>query len=324
MIRQNRACFSLQQAPNTLPLGGVEFLDSQTHTPCPVQEWPISHALHGEVTPMKEFILRQQDGHELFILLQTAPIFISNELVAAVVAIQDITALKEADRAKNQFLMVLSHEVKTPLTSIIGWAQLAQGAPDVVPEALVTILHNAQDQKILLERLLILSRILTGKLLLSKQPTDLWQVALRAEQRLHHAAEERKITMKLEAAAGKFDMDADAKLLEQAVYEIIDNAINFTPTDGIITIQGHLEDTAYIFVVQDTGQGIAPEQLSTLLKPFSQILRQEEIGGLGIGLALVRGIIEAHGGRVTISSTGPRQGTTVTLRLPRAGDHATV
>jgi signal transduction histidine kinase len=182
----------------------------------------------------------------------------------------------------------------------------------------VTILRNAHAQKVLLERLLILSRILTGKLLLARQPTDLWQVALHAEQRLHAAAAERKITINLRPPDGECIMEADAKLLEQAMCEVIDNAIHFTPADGSITIHGRVEDSAYLLVVQDSGQGIAPAQLSTLLKPFSQIQRQEEIGGLGIGLALVRGIIEAHGGRVTIASAGTGQGTTVTFRLPHA------
>jgi signal transduction histidine kinase len=285
-----------------------------------MQDWPISHALQGETTPTREFILRQHDGREMSILLQTAPIFINAELVAAVVAIQDISALKEADRAKNQFLMVLSHEVKTPLTSIIGWAQLAQSAPDIMPQALVTILRNAHAQQTLLERLLILSRILMGKLMLSRGATDLWQLACEAEQRLHHAAEERKISITMQPPGSGLAVEADAKLLALAICEVIDNAVNFTPAGGNITLHAHGEGGDNLLVVQDTGQGIEPEYLATLLKPFSQIARQEEIGGLGIGLALVRGIIEAHGGRVSITSAGHGHGTIVTIRLPRVGD----
>jgi len=230
----------------------------------------------------------------------------------------DITERKRADRAKNQFLMVLSHELKTPLTSIIGWGQLAQDAPDIVPEALATILRNAHQQKLLLERLLILSRILTGKLTLTRRPTDLWQLAVHVEQELHHAAEERNITIDLEPPGEELVMNADEKLLQQAICEVIDNAINFTPPGGRIMIQGHREEEMDILTVQDTGQGIAPEQLSARLKPFSQIQRKEEIGGLGIGLALVRGIVEAHGGQVTLASAGPGQGTIVTLRFPHS------
>lgn len=316
VIRQNRATVSLQHAPNTQPLNEVELLDPQTYTPYSIPQWPITQALRGEITPTKEFIMRQPDGREMPILLQTAPIFINDELVAAVVAIQDLTALKEADRAKNQFLMVLSHEIKTPLTSIIGWAQLAQSAPEMSQEALATILRNAHEQKHLLERLLILSRILTGKLIVTRHATDLWRVALQAEQRVYPFATERKITLNLLPPGDALYVEADDKLLEQAIYEVIDNAINFTPSGGVITIQGHREESTNILMVQDTGQGIAPELLSTLHKPFSQLQRREEIGGLGIGLALVRGIIEVHGGHVAITSAGPGQGTTVMLKLP--------
>ncbi len=227
-------------------------------------------------------------------------------------------SLKEADRAKDQFLMMLSHELKTPLTSIIGWAQLAQSAPDVVPEALETILRNAHKQKILLERLLVLSRILTGKLVLASRPVDLWQLAAQAEHRLQQVAEEHQITFLREPVTEALRLEADGKLLEQAICEVLDNAVNFTPAGGRITIEGCREDETIVLEIRDSGRGIAAEQLSTLLTPFTQIHRKEEVGGLGIGLAVVRGIVEAHGGQVTISSAGPGQGTTVMFRLPRA------
>jgi signal transduction histidine kinase len=159
---------------------------------------------------------------------------------------------------------------------------------------------------------------------LSRQPTDLWSIVVHTEARLHPVAEERQITIHLEPPAGALDLEADGKLLEQAVFEVIDNAVKFTPAGGHITLRGHQEDTADILQVQDTGSGIALEQLATLLKPFTQLQRKEELGGLGIGLALVRGIIEAHGGRVTITSAGLGQGTTVLIRLPRPGEHAIV
>ena len=225
-------------------------------------------------------------------------------------------ALKEADRAKSQFLMVLSHEVKTPLTSIIGWAQLAQSSPDLIPEALTSILRSAHEQKLLLERLLILSRILMGKLLLACQQTDLWPLVEHTVQKLQHIADERHITFLLEPPAEELPIEADSQLLEQAIGEVMENAVHFTPSGGTINMQGRREQGEIVFMVHDSGQGITSTQLSTLSMPFTQLQRKEELGGLGIGLALARGIIEAHGGRVTISSAGPDQGTTVTLWLP--------
>ncbi len=318
VIRQNLASLALQHAPNVQLVGDIQLLDPQTHMPLPRQDWPATRALRGEVIPSAEWILRQSDGHEMPVLLQTAPIIIDGELAAAVVAFQDITALKETDYAKNQFLMVLSHEIKTPLTNIIGWAQLAQSAPDTVPEALKTILRNADKQKELLERLLILSRILTGKLALSRKQVNLWQLALLAAGGFHQTAEEHGITMTLISPTADLHVDADTRMLSQAMCEVIENAVDYTLSGGTITLQARRQNHTAVFVVTDTGQGIAAEQLPTLLQPFTQIQRKEEIGGIGIGLAIVRGIIEAHEGRVEITSAGLGHGTSVTIELPMA------
>ena len=318
VIRQNRASLDLQLAQHGQLAGNLQFLDPHTRTPLPLQDWPIMRALRGEVMPSTEWILRQPDSREMPILLQTAPIVIDGELAAAVMAFQDITALKEVDYAKNQFLTVLSHEIKTPLTSIIGWAQLAQSMPDIVPEALETILRNADKQQDLLERLLILSRILTGKQALSRKPVDLWQFALQAAGEFRQTAKERNITMTLIPPAEDVPVEADNGLLSRAMCEVIENAVNNTPAGGNITIQVQRQNHTAMLMVADTGRGIALDQLPTLLQPFTQIQRKEEIGGLGIGLAIVRGIIEAHEGRVEITSVGPGHGTTVTVKLPMA------
>jgi signal transduction histidine kinase len=106
------------------------------------------------------------------------------------------------------------------------------------------------------------------------------------------------------------------------VSEVLANAVHYTSAGGVITIQGRRARDTCELIVHDTGLGISPEQLSELAKPFSQLQRQEEIGGLGIGLALVRGIIEAHHGRITIESPGPGQGTTLTLSLPATASGA--
>jgi signal transduction histidine kinase len=128
------------------------------------------------------------------------------------------------------------------------------------------------------------------------------------------------VTLMLDLPPDGLAILGDRKLLQQAVTEVLENAITFTGAAGSVTVSGRQIADHVILYVQDSGQGIAQEQLSTLHKPFQQLAREEMKGGMGIGLALVRGIIEAHGGRVTITSTGPGQGTTVTLLLPRSGD----
>ena len=255
------------------------------------------------------------------IFLQVAHITVGEEFVAIVVAFQDISALKETDRAKNQFLMVLSHEMKTPLTSIIGWAQLAQTAPDIVPEALSTILRNAEAQRALIERLLMLSYILTGKFILHLDPMDFRPLVEAVVAETRAAARERGIMIALHAPATCPRIGADEKYLRQALREVLDNALRFTDAGGQVTVSLRLEDNSVRLRVRDTGYGIAPEQIPLLLDPFQQIQRDETKGGLGIGLALARGIVDAHGGRLSIVSGGLGQGTTVCLEFPLLPGH---
>ncbi len=193
---------------------------------------------------------------------------------------------------------------------------MAQDAPDVVPEALAVILRNAQAQKVLLERRPILSRILTGRLDIVRKPTDLWHVALNALQRVRQNAAAREVTITLRAPEQVLPVVALLTRIssKQAICEVLDNAVNSTPNGGSITVQGRQAQEHGELLVHDSGQGISTELLSQLSLCFNGNAGKE-IGGLGIGLALTHGIIEAHGGNITITSAGPGQGTTVTLSL---------
>ncbi len=265
-----------------------------------------------------EGFVRFPSGEEVPVLHQTAPVIIDGELVAVVAVFQDITRLKEADQAKNQFLMVLGHEIKTPLTNIIGWAQLAQGAPDIAPEAIDTILSSAYKQKDLLERLLTLSRILSGKLSLLRARLDLRQLVDETIAHFEPLAGARQITITNDLPEEDLSVEGDAKYLQQALSEAVANAVQFTEAGGRIIITGTRTDEHVIFSVRDTGRGIAHDDLRRLQTPFTQIQREEGKGGLGIGLALAKGIIEAHGGTIILSSPGEGLGSTFTLELRRA------
>jgi PAS domain S-box-containing protein len=318
IIRWNHASLELLHAPDHQLWWNIELRDAQTHAVLPPAEWPMSKALRGEQIPKSEWLIVLPDGHEIPALFYTAPIYHEEALVAVVVAMFDLSLLKAADRAKDQFLMVLSHEIKTPLTSIIGWAQVAENAPDLVPEALSIILRNAHRQQVLLERLLTLSRILTGKLTIPRTRLDLWTLALRTAAAYGPTLHERRIALQFEPPTEALPLEGDANLLGQALSEVLDNAGHFTPEGGTITITARREGGEVVLTVQDTGRGIAPTQLDKLATPFTQVQRKEALGGLGIGLSLVRGVIEAHGGHLAISSPGPDHGALITLRLPRA------
>lgn len=315
VIRQNKASRELQSAQGDQFWWTLRLFDPQTHTEVPLEAWPVMCALQGEVVPATELIAVLPDGQEMPILLYSAPVFTGEDFIAAVVALQNITTLKEADRAKNQFLKIISHEMRTPLTAIIGWAQLAESDPTLSGEALQAILHSARLQHAALERLILLSRILTGKLTLQRVPTDLWvlvdQVATASQTR----AQERQITLLCNPPTEPLPVQVDWKLMQQAVQEMLDNALTYTSAGGQVTVSVTRMENHAVVAVHDTGQGITLDQLPKLWKPFQQVLRQESLGGLGIGLVLLRGIVEAHGGQVFIVSPGLEQGSTFSISI---------
>lgn len=250
--------------------------------------------------------------------LQGTPIYIGEEFIAAVIAFQDISALKEADRAKNQFLMVVSHELRTPLTSIIGWAQMAQDTPETTAEALPIILRSAHEEVDLLERMVILSRILTGKLAARQEQVDIIHLVAEVQETCQPAAEAKQVTLRWQPPAERLMVRGDTHLLRMAIKELVDNAIKFTPTDGVVTFSCQRGPEGIVLVrVSDTGRGIPPEEISNLTQPFYQFRREEALGGIGIGLTLADSIIRACGGALCITSPGLGQGTTVTIEYPQ-------
>ncbi|HEX2952329.1 MAG TPA: PAS domain S-box protein [Armatimonadota bacterium] len=314
--RQNNAASSFLRASGGSEWWQITLRDPQTHLTIPPEKWPVAKALQGNTVPAEEFIMSLPNGRDIPVLMHMAPVLVNEKLDATVLAFQDITALKAADQAKNQFLMVLSHEIKTPLTSIIGWTQIAQHTPDVVQQALSIILRNANEQQRILERLLILSQILTGKLELRREPVELWQLVHEVILHMEEAAAEHHLSLVVHSPGELLPIEGDKQLLQQAVQEIVANAIQFTEPQGTVTITGQHIANVVRLTVTDTGRGFAAEQLSGMLKPFQQIQREEAVGGLGIGLSLAQGIVEAHGAQFQIFSAGLGHGTTVTLEFP--------
>lgn len=284
----------------------------------PLAEHPGLRALHGEVTRNMEAVLHFPDGRDMPVLLNAAPIRIDHELAAAVIAIQDITKLKEADRMKDQFLMTLSHELKTPLTSIKGWAQAAEKMADIVPEALSIILRNADEQMAVLEDLLVVSRMVTGRFTIAPEPFDLRDIVHAAVENIMQEAAAHQLQVIEEAPPDPLPILADPRRFTQAINNLLYNAVKFTNPNGSIWVRTFRESDRAVVQVQDTGRGIAHEELSHLFRPFIQFRREENNGGLGLGLSLVYGIVEAHGGTVQGESPGLGQGSTFTIRLPLA------
>jgi len=293
----------------------IQLLRPDTHAPLPKQEQPSVRALHGEVVRNEEYVLVTPDGRQVPVMVQSTPIIIGGQTQAAAIALQDISALKEADRAKDQFLAVVSHELLSPVTSILGWERMAEANPEIIPQAMEVIRRNAQRQQRLVEDLLDVSRMVHGKFRVRPQPADLWELAAQSVEDARAEAQERQVGLRTVPPSEPLPVLADEGRIRQAIGNLLSNGIKFSERESEVTVEARREDDAAVLLVSDQGRGIAPEQLPQVFQPFRQLEREGE-SGLGLGLTLVRGIVEAHGGRVSAYSAGLGRGSTFTISLP--------
>jgi len=239
------------------------------------------------------------------------------------------SAHAEADSAndvKDEFLATLSHELRTPLTSILGWSHLlTDGKLDTqqTAGALETIARNARAQERLIDELLDISRIITGKLHLDLRAVPLVPLIQAVIEDERPAAEAKSINLRaiLNSDIGPFPVDADR--LQQIVRNLLANAIKFTPVRGDVQVILERNDSHIEITVNDTGQGIAPELLPHVFERFRQAdsSNTRTSGGLGLGLAIVRQLVELHRGTVTAESPGENAGTTFRVMLPLPSPH---
>lgn len=231
------------------------------------------------------------------------------------------TEAESANRLKDEFLATISHELRTPLTAILGWSRMLQSGnldQHTAERALATIERNATSQHQLIEDLLDVSRIITGKLRLNVRPVDLAPVISAAIDALSFAAESKGVVLQtdLDPSAGPILGDPDR--LQQIVWNLVSNAVKFTPRGGRIQVSLQSREANIEIVVNDTGAGINPQFLPHVFERFRQAdgTTTRIHGGLGLGLAIVRHLVELHGGTVVASSAGEGQGSTFTVTIP--------
>jgi signal transduction histidine kinase len=231
---------------------------------------------------------------------------------------------EEAGRLKDEFLMTVSHELRTPLTAIAGWAQMLEaGMLDDRQKlsAVQTIARNARMQTRLVEDLLDMSRIIGGKLRLDLHTIDLENVIDEAIESAKPAADAKRVALNTIVDPAPPPIVADPERLQQVIWNLLSNAITFTPSGGRVDVRlesdGAAADTIAI-VVTDTGAGIAPQFLPHVFERFRQADggSRRRHGGLGLGLAIVRHLVELHGGTVSAESEGEGRGATFRVRLP--------
>ncbi|WP_143855667.1 hybrid sensor histidine kinase/response regulator, partial [Nostoc sp. 'Peltigera membranacea cyanobiont' 232] len=231
------------------------------------------------------------------------------------------TEAERANRIKDEFLAVLSHELRSPLNPILGWARLLQTREfhqAEIKKAIATIERNAKLQAQLIEDLLDVSRILQGKLNLNMFPVNLVLVIEAGLETVRLAVEAKDIQIKTMLDASLAHVLGDSGRLQQVIWNLLSNAVKFTPEGGKIAIRLERIDTQAQITVSDTGKGINPEFIPYVFEYFRQAdsTTTRRSGGLGLGLAIVRHLIELHGGTIWAESLGEGQGAIFTVRLP--------
>ena len=229
------------------------------------------------------------------------------------------TQAEAANRTKDQFLAVLSHELRSPLNPILGWSKLLQTRefePAVRQKAIETIERNAKLQSQLIEDLLDVSRILNGKLTLESGLVDLEFVLRGALETVQLAAEAKAI--QIHTVFEPLQIWGDANRLQQVCWNLLSNAIKFTPSGGSVTLKLEQQASQAQITVSDTGKGISASFLPYVFESFRQAdgSTTRKFGGLGLGLAIVRQVVELHGGTVRAESSGEGQGSTFIVQLP--------
>ena len=232
--------------------------------------------------------------------------------------------LEQADRQKDLFLATLSHELRTPLNSIIGWIQILRSRKldqVDVERAMEVIERNAKGQSEMISDILFVSRIITGKLEIKHEPIDVGEVVSAVVEMIRPSAEAKSLDLTVES--GEFEpvpVEGDAERLQQVFLNLLTNAVKFTTDGGKIGINLRRAGSNVVVEIRDTGQGINPQFLPYVFERFRQAdsTYTRRIGGLGLGLAIVRHLVELHGGTVTADSEGKDRGSVFSIRLPIA------
>ena len=228
---------------------------------------------------------------------------------------------EQANRIKDEFLATLSHELRTPLNAILGWTQLLRMGMDEsqLSKGLDVIDRNARAQNRLVDDLLDVSSIIRGAVTLQLQPVELMQVVRAALDTVTPGAKAKKLNIDIKLESAKIKVNGDVARLQQIFWNILSNAVKFTPTEGTIAIASQVKDSTVAIEIRDTGLGIDADVLPYVFDRFRQAETKSSTrtkGGLGLGLAIVRHLVEMHGGEVSADSTGIGRGTVFTVELP--------
>ncbi len=302
----------------------------------------VHNAVKGKTSKFEGFC-KTVKGNLKYWDVSVAPVFDSNGKPTRLISTsRDITERREAEnerekflkgeqvarreaeianRLRDEFLATVSHELRAPLNSILGWGRLLEkGNLDekTTEKAISTIVRNAESQNRLIEDLLDVSRIISGKLRLEVMTIKPINIVEAALENVRPAAEAKGITLEIKEDSDVSHISGDPNRLQQVIWNLLSNAIKFTPNDGRVTLEIERDKDFVELRVQDTGVGIKEEFLPHVFDRFRQADASSirKFGGLGLGLAIVRHITEMHGGIVSVYSEGEGKGSTFTVKLP--------
>jgi PAS domain S-box-containing protein len=332
-IRGNRAAYEILHVRSGENMYGPAmnrrftfFIDGEE---VPVDQLPLERAARGEEVRSNEEEVRFEDGEVRH--LYGSAVTLRDSAGAprgAIGAYVDVTRLKEAeaalrvaDRRKDEFLALLSHELRNPLTPILSAAQLLKVRADAEAQIdLDVIIRQARHLVRLVDDLLDVSSVARGKVTLAKRRLELSVIVAKAVEVTGRLLEARRHRLELSVPAEGLAVDADDVRLTQVVNNLLSNAARYTPPGGVVTVTATREADDVVLRVRDSGMGIDPALLPDLFDMFVQGDRGSDRsqGGLGLGLSLVRSLTELHGGSVTAHSDGPGLGSEFTVRLPAA------
>ena len=301
---------------------------SEEHGGHSIATCPIRNA-REMMQPLRNFrdTFVRKDGSAFPVSCSLSPLQHDRQGAGAVLEFRDISdelavqkALEDANRRKDEFLATLSHELRTPMTAVLGWARMLElGLPEQdTRDAIAAIARNAEVQAQLIDDVLDVSRITAGKMTFKPAPLEVTPVIHAAMTTVHPAAAAKGIEVLATIPPRLPRILGDEGRLQQIIWNLLSNAVKFTPRGGTITIRAVDAGLLLRITVHDTGKGIEPDYLPHVFEPFSQedasMSRSHE--GIGLGLSIVRSLVELHGGRIRAASEGAGLGATFTVELP--------
>jgi PAS domain S-box-containing protein len=282
----------------------------------------------GQTVEHYETVRRAKDGRLIDVSLTVSPIRLPNgNIIGASKIARDITEQRqlrqeadEASRAKDHFLAMLSHELRTPLNAVLGYIDMLRN--NIVPEqqrgkAIEIVARNAELLTRLVNDVLDTSRIVTGKLRMELHDCNLSTLVGEVVESVRETSSAKRVELTSQIPSD-VHVQGDPDRLRQTIWNLLSNALKFTPAGGQIRVRLEADDTYVRVIVQDTGIGLSAESLPYLFQRFWQVqtVDNRSHGGLGLGLALTRHIVEMHGGSISARSAGLGQGSTFEVRLP--------